>query len=202
MKAGLSGGFSCLRPVSPCCLRRSSSPRGAPPRRILSSLFRPLRIRWRATRPRSTWRAYGRLAATQRLVTAAETGATAAQGLRALRDEYIFVLNDTLENARTAGTQLLDKQELALLEIVDCLAAIGDTETVEALGSPGLRCRAGQGRFRRAPSTRPRHPAAAAALPGCPCRCKGPKRRPRSTGAGGLPGRRCHIHRLRFAKPR
>jgi len=74
------------------------------------------------------------LAATQRLAVSAETDETAAQGLRALRDEYIFLLNNALETARSAGVELQAKEELALQETVDCLAAIGDEETVEALG--------------------------------------------------------------------
>ena len=73
-------------------------------------------------------------AATQRLVSAAATDATAAEGLVALRDEYVLFINSTIEKARAARAEFKDDTKLALLDAVNCLAAIGDVSSVEVLG--------------------------------------------------------------------
>lgn len=64
--------------------------------------------------------------ATEALVAAA-SDANAAAGLAALRDAYIGVIQVAPQE------QLSDKESTALLESIDCLAAIGDAESVAGL---------------------------------------------------------------------
>jgi hypothetical protein len=72
------------------------------------------------------------LPATQELAKAAVDDAVAAQGLAALRDEYISLLGAPEQQ------QLSDKGSAALVAIVDCLTAIGDGPCAEALGGLAL----------------------------------------------------------------
>lgn len=69
------------------------------------------------------------LEATEHLVEAAQTDATAEQGLTALRDEYIAALTSPPEE------ELSEEAQAALLGLVNCLGSIGDEVSVEALGA-------------------------------------------------------------------
>jgi hypothetical protein len=75
------------------------------------------------------------LASTRQLLLAAASDTTAAEGLAPLRDEYVLLLNRTIEQARAAYRELREETAIALQDIVDCLAAIGDKESLEALGA-------------------------------------------------------------------
>lgn len=69
------------------------------------------------------------LDATEALVAAATSDANAAAGLAALRDEYVAVLGVPPER------ELSDGDATALLETVDCLAAIGDAASIAGLSA-------------------------------------------------------------------
>ena len=76
---------------------------------------------------------------TRELATMAEADETAGLGLAALRDGYIQELAALQEEyaadvAAEKDDEALKKKEDALAETVDCLAAIGDASSVEALG--------------------------------------------------------------------
>ena len=76
------------------------------------------------------------LQATRDLVAAATTGATAKEGLAALRDEYIASF------AAEMDSEALAKNEEAFKETAECLGVIGDPTSIDALGnltcSPGF----------------------------------------------------------------
>ena len=67
--------------------------------------------------------------ATRDLIAAAATGASAQEGLAALRDEYVAVLT-----AAPSADYSDEKDRGALTETVDCLAVIGDQTSIEAMG--------------------------------------------------------------------
>ena len=72
--------------------------------------------------------------ATQDLVTAAATDATASAGLDSLVSEYAAVLNQTVQTAADAGKEFDEKTTLRLKETVDCLACAGNQGALDSLG--------------------------------------------------------------------
>lgn len=75
------------------------------------------------------------VAATRELASAAALDKAAAEGLVALRNEYVLFIDETVFDARASGKELTAEEVSALQDSVDCLTLIGDAESFEALGA-------------------------------------------------------------------
>jgi hypothetical protein len=74
------------------------------------------------------------LAATNELMAAAAAGGAAADGLNALRDQSIALLDQTVTKYSVPGDTVPAQTVDALERVMDCLAAIGDSKSIGALG--------------------------------------------------------------------
>ena len=72
---------------------------------------------------------------TKSLAAAAESDATAQAGLESLREAYILLIGRTIEKGEAEHEELSEESSLALKDAVDCLATIGDSEAIAALGA-------------------------------------------------------------------
>ena len=146
--------MSCSQPVSCCCLLSPSSARGAPPRRISSSLFRPRGIRRRARRPRPTWPACGRLRRRSDWRSRPRPTRQPLPGCGRSETEYIFLLTALW---RRRALPAPNSPPSRSWRSKDRGLPRGHRRQRDG-GSPrscGLRCRAGQGGFRRVGRPRP-----------------------------------------------
>jgi hypothetical protein len=74
------------------------------------------------------------LAATNELKAAGAAGGAAADGLSALRDQSIALLGQTVTKYSVPGDTVPAQTVAALERVMDCLAAIGDSQSISALG--------------------------------------------------------------------
>ncbi len=72
---------------------------------------------------------------TKSLGAAAESDATAQAGLESLREAYILLIGRTIEKSEAEHEEMSEESSLALKDAVDCLATIGDSEAIAALGA-------------------------------------------------------------------
>ncbi len=74
------------------------------------------------------------IAATKELIASAVTGGAAVDGLGALRDQYIILLNDSVAKQSTPGDTMPKPTVDALNKVMDCLWTIGDARAIAAIG--------------------------------------------------------------------
>jgi hypothetical protein len=74
------------------------------------------------------------VAATKELMASAVTGGAAVDGLGALRDQYIVLLNDSVAKQSTPGDTLPKPTVDALKKVMDCLRTIGDARAIAGIG--------------------------------------------------------------------
>jgi hypothetical protein len=75
------------------------------------------------------------VASTQKLAAAGKSNAIAQAGLESLRDAYVLLIGNTVAKAEAENNELSPKSLAALQSAVDCLGAIGDIASTEALGT-------------------------------------------------------------------